>query len=408
MKARWLIAAGTLAAALAVAGYLDVLPPGETTERGGPAGKRLYQCSMHPQIVSEKPENCPICAMRLTPVEAEHAPPGAARETDRPPTRQTPLFYRHPMRPDVTSPTPAKDEMGMDYIPVYEESPPAAEGDVPGHAPFSLSLERQQLIGVTRGRVEWKDLALEIRTVGRVAYDPELYQAIVEYREALAARGQLADSRWPEAKKGADAIVRSAALKLRQRGISEEQLARIAPEGQDPVNLLLPGKSVWVYAQVYEFEVDLVKPGQEMVVTAPSMPGKTYTAHVAAVDPILNAMTRTARVRALVSTPDAALRPETFVNAKIHVPLGHRLAVPKAAVFDTGEHQIVFVVKGEGRFEPRSVEIGRDAQGFYEVLAGLEADEEVVTSANFLIDSESRFRAAVAAFSDKPPRGHPH
>jgi hypothetical protein len=150
-----------LALAVAVAG----VPFASGCRREEPVpvttGSQLYQCSMHPQIVSNKPDTCPICGMRLTPVEQARKP----------------LFYRHPMRPDVTSPTPAKDEMGMDYVPVYADDAGATAGDVPGRAGFALSAERQQLIGVTRERVELRDLTVDLRAVGRVAYDPELYQA---------------------------------------------------------------------------------------------------------------------------------------------------------------------------------------------------------------------------------------
>ncbi len=216
-----------------------------------------------------------------------------------------PLFYRHPMRPDVTSPSPAKDEMGMDYIPVYEDDLGSGEGgEVPGHAPFSLSAERQQLIGVKTGVVERRPLEVDIETVGKVAYDPGLYQALIEYREALRARRGLQDSDMHEARAGSDALVRAAALKLRQQGVSEAQIRDLTAEGRDPTNLLLPGKSVWIYVQVYEYEVELVHPGQEMRITAPSLPGRTFHAKVAAVDPILNATTRTVRVRALAATPD--------------------------------------------------------------------------------------------------------
>jgi membrane fusion protein, copper/silver efflux system len=367
------------------------------------APARLYQCSMHPQIVSDQPGKCPICGMHLNLVDdarrtatAEQAPPAEPRR---------PLFYRHPMRADVTSPTPAKDEMGMDYVPIYAEDLSTSEGAVAGRAPFTLSTERQQLIGVTRETVEARDLERTIRAVGRVAYDPELYQAIIEYREALSARARLQASRWHEAHEGADSIVHAAALRLRQRGVTEDQLRVLAPEGRDPTNLLLPGKTVWVYAQVYEYEVDLVRPGQTVTITAPAKPNATYTARVVAVDPILDPATRTARVRMLVPTPDADLRPETFVDATIQVALGHELAVPKTAVLDTGTHRLVFVVQGEGRFAPRSVELGREAGGYYEVRAGLTAGEQVVTSANFLIDSESRFRAALAAFAGAPAEG---
>jgi Cu(I)/Ag(I) efflux system membrane fusion protein len=322
-------------------------------------GSPRYQCSMHPQIVSNEPGTCPICGMKLTPID-DTRPSGGA------------------------------------------------EGTVAGRAAFALSTERQQLIGVTRGRVEMRDLAVEIRAVGRVAYDPDLYQAIVEYREAVAGRRQLGAGALHEATRGADAVVRAAALKLRQRGVSDELLWSLGPAGRDPVSLILPAESAWIYVQVYEYEVGLVAPGQEMAVTAPSAPGKVFTARVVSVDPILDAATRTTRVRALVATPDASLRPESFVDARLRVPLGRLLAVPKDAVMDTGEHRIVFVVRGAGEFTPRDVTLGREAEDAYEVLAGLEAGEEVVTSANFLIDSESRFQAARAGFGKAPATGHVH
>ncbi len=345
--------------------------------------------------------------MRLQRVDEPSEAEGKTKETPQPPQGGKIVFYRHPMRPDVTSPTPAKDEMGMDYIPVYEDEL-SGGGGIPGHASFTLSTERQQLIGVKTEDVERRSLDVEIRTVGKVAYDPGLYQAFVEYREALRGRGMLRDAASPEAREGAEGLVRAAGLKLRQQGISEAQIREIARDGRDPVNLLLPGKNVWVYGQVYEYEVELVRPGQEIVVTVPSLPGRSYRARVVAIDSILNAMTRTARVRALVETPDEALRPETFVHVSIHVPLGEKVAVPENAVLDTGEHQIVFVVAGEGRFEPRAVELGREAQGYYEVLRGVEPGERVVTSANFLIDSESRFRSALAVFGAKSSGGHAH
>jgi len=239
------------------------------TAESKPAAKGRYQCSMHPQIVSDEPGICPICGMKLQRVDepaAAAAPVGTPR----------PLFYRHAMRPEVTSPVPAKDEMGMDYVPVYEEA--ATQSGVPGHAGFTLSPERQQLIGVTSAPVERRRLDGEIRAVGKVAYDPALYQAIVDYREAIAGQRQLGDAALPEAHTGAAAIVRSAALRLHQLGLSEQQVREITASGGAPVDLLLPGTSAWVYAQVYEYEMDAVHPGQAVTITTLSERARSCTA----------------------------------------------------------------------------------------------------------------------------------
>ena len=383
---------------VAVGGYLarPHLDAWRGTQRAAiehSAGHAKYQCAMHPQIVSDEPGICPICQMPLQRVD-EIAP---ERGPAAPAAARTPLFYRHPMRADVSSPVPAKDEMGMDYIPVYEDD--VVAGTVAGRAGFRLSPARQQLIGVTRGRVERRRLDSEIHAVGTVAYDPKLYQALVEYREALEARRALGDAAVTEAKRGADAIVRAATLRLRQLGLAEPQIRDMNAAGHNPVDLLLPAKTAWVYAQVYEYEMATVHPGQTVSVTAPGQPRRIYTGRVVTVDPILDPATRTARVRIQVPEADASLRPQSFVQAAIHVPSDDVVAVPADAVLPTGERHIVFVVRGEGTFEPRAVRLGREAGGYYEVLDGLLPGDDVVTSANFLIDSESRFRAALATFS---------
>ncbi len=357
-----LLAAATVIALVGIGGVLVGRRSAEHHD-AAPAAHALYQCAMHPQIVRTEPGLCPICRMPLQRVD-EPAPAGPG--------------------------APAPDATG-----------------VPGHAPFTLSAERQQLIGVTTAAVERRPLEVEIRTAGRVAYDPALYQAIVEYREALRSRGLLGAGAWVGAREGSDALVRGAALRLRQQGVSEDQLRELEKRGGDLVNLLLPGRTAWIYAQVYEAELALVHPGQRLVVTAPALPGRTFDARVVAVDAILDPTTRSARVRALVEAPDGALRPQTFVDVLLVVPLGERVAVPASAILDTGEHRIAFVVGEGGRFEPRSLALGREAGGWYEVESGVHPGERVVTSANFLIDSESRVRAALAAFGGAPAGGDP-
>ncbi len=314
-----------------------------------------YHCPMHPTYVSDKPGDCPICGMRLVPVE----------------------------------PAPERDAAA----PAGEETEA-----LPDRAAVSLSPEKERLIGVRTAPAERRALTNPIRASGRIAYDPELYGAVVEYREALKAQKSVQDSPWPEVRERSEALIRSSVLRLRQMGLSQAQIERLGGAAQDPVNLLLGQKdgSLWVYAQIYEYEAGQVQAGQAMEVKTGALPGKTFRGRVVAVDTILNPETRTLRVRGELPNPDGLLKPEMYVDVVIQVDLGNKLAVPEEAVLDTGERKIVFVRKAPGRYEPREVTLGHEAGDYWEVLSGLEEGEEVVTSANFLIDSESRLKAALS------------
>ncbi len=335
-----------------------------------------YHCPMHPHYVSDKPGDCPICGMRLVPDDPTGTPPADPGKI---------LFYRHPMRPEVTSPVPAKDEMGMDYVPVRAGD--SASVPVAGQGVVDVGTERSQLIGVRVAPVEKKALFATVRASARVAYDPDLYTALEEYREA--------------AKSGAAAVARSAELNLRRMGLSKEQIRDFAGEDRPATELLLGGKEgVWIYAQVYAYESDLVKPGQSVEVSAAAFPGRRWTGRVTAVDAVVDAESRTLRVRARVPDPEGLLRPEMYVDAALRSDLGSALAVPREAVTDTGVRRLVFVETGPGRYVPREVRLGREADGDVEVLSGLAAGEKVVVSGNFLIDSESKLKAALAGAAE--------
>ncbi|MEK6704170.1 MAG: efflux RND transporter periplasmic adaptor subunit [Bdellovibrionota bacterium] len=319
-----------------------------------PAKKDLYRCSMHPAITSDKPGTCPICQMNLEKVEdeGEHA----------------------------------------------HASPVATDTPLTGRAGFSLSQERQQMIGVTTTKVTIRQLSYEVRASGRVAFDPELYTAIEEYRQALWSHSEMTDK---ILKDQSSSLISSARTKLRLLGLNDDQIRSLSSGKTDPMNLLLPKGSMWIYAEVFEYEVSGLKPGLNIEVEAPSIPGKVLIGKVSSINPVVNSPTRTVRVRASVPDPQGLFRPDTFVNVRIKIELGEKLAVPEDSVLFSGEQKFVFIVKDKGRFDPRPIQTGLKAGSYYEVLSGLSEGDAVVTSANFLIDSESKLRGVLES-ADKP------
>ncbi|MBI2447273.1 MAG: efflux RND transporter periplasmic adaptor subunit [Candidatus Omnitrophica bacterium] len=342
------------------------------------AVKDIYFCPMHPDFTSDKPGSCSICGMSLVKKEAPQK-----REKKL-------LYYRNPMNPQVTSPVPMKDEMGMDYVPVYEE-------EIGQEAGVYISSAKQQLIGVKKGKVEKRHLTYEIRTVGRVAYDPELYVAQQEYIQALKVKDSTGDSSIPLVKEQMQAFLESAEQKLLLMGMGKDQILELAKQGKPQQNLYLPVNegTVWIYITIYEYELGMIRDGLPVEIDALAFPGKVFNGKIIAVTPVLDPMTRSARVRAEVENPENKLKPEMFVNAKIQVDLGEKLAVPDSAVLDTGLRKIVYLSKEGDILESREITTGQKTQDYYEVLDGLNEGDIVITSGNFLIDSESKLKAVL-------------
>ena len=378
-----IIAICVVAVGFLIAGFMFF---GRTQKTHQQETKALYHCPMHPNFTSDRPGTCGICGMDLVKSESN---PEEKLSIDKKKERKL-LFYRNPMNPSVTSPTPMKDSMGMDYVPVYEEE----TGSVSGVA---ISNYKQQLIGVRKDTAKKRSLATVISTVGRVAHDPDLFVAQEEYVQALKTAVSTQKSAFASIREQSQSLLESSEQKLLHLGMSKTEVEALKIGGEAQENLYFPSHSskAWVYINVYEYELALVKEEEEVSVEAVAYPGEVFKGKIVALTPILNAESRSVRVRVEVEDKEGKLRPEMFVNAKILVNLGQKLAIPEEAVIDSGIRKIVYVVKDDGRFEAREVTVGPKAGEYYEILSGLKEGEEVVTSGNFLIDSESKLKGAM-------------
>lgn len=285
---------------------------------------------------------------------------------------------------------------GMTLVPVEEESAP----DKGKEGTFLLTPERRQIIGATFATIGMKPLRREIRLPGRVAFDPDLYVTEQEYVTSLktGVGGEL---------------LGAIETKLRRLGISGGEMERMKKSRLADNSLFLPAGegSYWVYASVYEQELEWIVPGMKAQIALAANASVELEGTLEALTPILDPMTRTATARIRVESPAVSLKPETYVDVTLQKELGSLLAVPANAVIDTGLRQIVFVDLKEGRMEPREVRLGLQAGENYPVVAGLSEGEAVLTSAHFLIDSEAQIQQALKKFGGSggmPMGGHQH
>jgi Cu(I)/Ag(I) efflux system membrane fusion protein len=266
-------------------------------------------------------------------------------------------------------------------------------------------------------------------------YSPELVSTQEEYLIALRAKRDLAKSSFPEVAGSGESLAESAKRRLKLWDISDDQIKALEESGQVKKTLTLhspfsgfvlektaykgmnvmPGMAlykladlsvVWLYADIYEYELPFIRLGQQASIQLSYIPGETFTGKAIYIYPSLNPETRTAKVRFEIPNSHERLKPEMYANVEIKVHLGQKLAVPEGAIIDTGLRQMAIVDKGSGYFEPREVKVGSKVEGYYEVIKGLKAGERVVTSANFLIDSESKLKEAVGGMAGMEHSGH--
>jgi RND family efflux transporter MFP subunit len=396
--------------------------PGQTNhpETRVAAKKTFYRSSMNPNEISDKPGKDSM-GMEMIPVEAIASAgidlPGQATVSITPESRERMgltfgTVEKHTLSRDVrTFARIVPDDERLYQVTVK------AEGWV------------EHLNDVTKGAFFKQGTPL------MKIYSPELVTAGEEYLVALRNRdkvmtsGGLANS---ESAKGAEMMVTTARRRLELLDFPAEQIQQIERTGlvdkemtiYSPVDgwvaetniaaghKIMQGESlmvladysvVWANADVYEPDLPFVKIGMPVELTLPYYPDKMFRGDVSFISPTLDPETRTVKVRITVHNSDLLLKPEMYATARLSYQLGERLAVPESAVMFSGDHVYAFREEGESRMVPVLIKLGVRSEGYFEVLSGLKEGDRVVTSANFLVDSESSMKAAIEALAGNNP-----
>ncbi len=427
-----------------------------------------WTCAMHPTVILDEPGNCPICDMRLTKLAS--GPPAVSNSAAR-----KILYWRAPMDPSFTADKPGKSPMGMDLIPVYEDEVALAGGAVrvdpnflqnfavrtavaeQGNIPIeirtvgTLSHNDESVVSVNTKFDGWIEKAY-FHNIGEAVnkgdplfdvYSPQLVATQQEYLAALDYSRKISESAYPDAVERAQSLVQAGRERMRYWDVDENAIARLdetrkitrtvtvfAPasgfivskmsnsfEGMRltagmTVLKLADHSRLWVEAEIYEDDIRHVRKGTPITVEVRSFPGRKWSGRVVLFDTALDPRTRTLKAYAEIRNSDMLLRSEMFVDVLIRPPgVANAVIVPQQAVLHSGERSIVIVEQRTGVFEPREVRLGIASGDDQEIVEGVAAGERIVTSSQFLIDSESNLRAAISQLlgdRSSPTPAHQH
>jgi RND family efflux transporter MFP subunit len=422
---------------------------------GTASKEQLYTCGMHPNVIQKGPGECPICHMKLTPVKQSKA--GGDKPAESGPKERKVLYWRAPMDPSYVSDKPGKSPMGMDLVPVYAEE--AVAGPQITIDPATIQnmgirttiVRRGPLVKTIRtvGRVDYDEEGvtfIDTKFEGWIerlhvdetgvqvdkgdplfdVYSPKLYSAQEEYLAALRGVERLSESTMPEAREQAERLVEAARVQLKYFDISDAQIDELRRTREIKKTLTInspasgivtekmalegmyvkPGmrlytladlSKVWVYVDVYEYQLPWVCVGQEAMMKLSYIPEQTYRGEVVYVYPYLEEKSRVIKVRLEFANEDLALKPGMYATITLKSELDRQaVLIPREAYIDSGVRQVSFLSLPGGRFEPRNIEVGVQAEdGMVEVRQGLEPGDKVVYSGQFLLDAESKLKEAI-------------
>jgi Cu(I)/Ag(I) efflux system membrane fusion protein len=391
-----------------------------------------YTCTMHPSVRKQNPnDKCPICSMDLVPVMKK----GASGMSS---TSSTNIENA-----GQVSNTNGEDKPGEFTVPVQRQQMIGVTYGVIQKQPFTNTIRAVGMVAYDKQRhwdyvtrVEGYVQNLSVFSRGELVekdapiltiYSPDLLTTQKEFVDLLNTLDEAKASGSRAVIESTERLVESAKQRLHLWNITDDQIAGLETNRQPTEILTLrsPFKGVvqdigvdqgrkvmigdhlvdiadlsevWVWAQFYQDELPMLKMGLPVTITSSSYPGEKFSGKISVVDPFINDVTRTGRVRIDVANADLKLRPDMYVDVELTLDMGEGIAVPFSAVLPTGQHDIVFVDKGEGKLEPRFIELGRKYGDFYEVKSGLKEGERVVTSANFLIDAEAKVQGALKSW----------
>jgi membrane fusion protein, copper/silver efflux system len=422
---RWFKSLAAGAAALAaLAGMGEVACRAGSNGGAGPSVAKAvqYRCPMHPSYVSDKPGNCPICGMKLVAFEPALAGPS-----------MTPLPVQ--ARSTLQLSAERRQMLGVRSEPVRRV---ALERTIRTVGRVAVDERRLHHIHTKyEAYVEHLHVDFTGKFVRRgqpllSLYSPELMATQQEYLLAFRAQKELGASSLPEVARGGVDLLEAARQRLLLWDIRSSDIEALERSGRvqrtlslySPVSGYVVQKTayhgmrvtpadtlfdiadlshLWVLADVYESDLGAVRLDMPAEVTVTYLPGRTWRGRVTNVAPMVEEKTRTIKVRVEVDNADQELKPEMFADVVLRASLGSGLVVPESAVAHAGERQLVFLDLPDGSLEPRPVRLGAKVAGGVEVLGGLAEGERIVSSANFLLDSESSLKATVAAMASAAP-----